>query len=187
MGVNWVKKILWKDIGGYEGAYEVSTVGMIRSKSRTILKGKNFVPSKIKGQIISPYVNSAGYMCVTLYRAGKKRNEKVHSLVAKAFIPNELNKKTVNHIDENKLNNTVENLEWMTNSENVNYGTRIQRVKEKYGVSVTRISPSKKIETFRTLHEAEEKTGIARQSISYAIKNKTLLKGYKWEGDFKIV
>lgn len=176
-------KVIWKSIPNYEGYYEASNVGMIRSIDRVVEKGKYKTPSQVKGNIMSPYIDRDGYMRVSMYKDGIRRNEKVHSIIAKTFIDNPLSKETVNHIDENKLNNTVENLEWMTNSENVNYGTRIQRVKEKYGKSVIRISPSKKEEHFRTLHEAEERTGIPRQSISYAIKHKTLLKGYRWVGD----
>ena len=69
----------------------------------------------------------------------------------------------------------------MTNKENVNYGTRIQRVKEAQGIHIVRRAPNQ-VETFYfTLHEAEKKTGIPRQSISYAVKHGTLLKGYRWE------
>ena len=174
-------KEMWKTIPGYEGEYEASTFGMVRSVDRIILKGKRHVPSRVRGQIISPYKRSDGYLRVDMSKHGVRRHEKLHSIIARTFIPNPEHKSTVNHIDENKLNNTVENLEWMTNEENVNYGTRIQRVKEKYGHSIIRISPSHHIESFLTLHDAESKTGIHRQSIAYAIKNKTLLKGYRWE------
>ena len=102
-------------------------------------------------------------------------------MIAKTFIPNPQRKETINHKDENPLNNTVLNLEWMTNKENVNYGTRVQRVKEKYGYHIIRIAPNGMIDDFFTLHEAEKRTGIPRQSIAYAIKHKTKLKGYIWE------
>ena len=172
---------VWKNIPGYEGKYQASEFGMVRSTNRIVKKGNKKVPSKVSGQLISPYVGTDGYLRVDMSRNGNRRHEKLHSIIAKTFIPNPDNKETVNHIDENKLNNTVSNLEWMTNAENVNYGTRIQRVKEKYGTKVIRISPSKHVESFATLHDAEQKTGILRQSIAYAIKNKTKLKGYEWE------
>ena len=172
---------IWKDIPGYEGRYQASVFGYIRSKNRIVKKGKKRVDTSIKGVIIAPYIPEDGYLRVSLYKNGHKRNEKVHSLVARTFIPNPENKKTVNHIDENKLNNTVENLEWMTNSENVNYGTRVQRLKEKYGYRIKRISPSRKEEYYSSLHDVEEKTGIPRQSVSYAIKHHTKLKGFEWE------
>ena len=171
----------WKDIPGYEGLYQASVFGYVRSVNRTIYKGKQHVPSKVKGIIISPWIDTSGYLKVDLYKNGKKRTEKLHQLIAKAFIPNPLHKETVNHKDENKLNNTVNNLEWMTNKENVNYGTRIQRVKETQGMHISRIAPNNNVTYYFTLHDAERKTGIPRQSISYAIKHKTLLKGFKWE------
>lgn len=105
----------------------------------------------------------------------------MHRLIAKTFIPNPQNKETINHKDENKFNNTVVNLEWMTNEENLNYGTRKQRVREDQGMHIKRIAPNKKEQYYFTLHDAEKETEIPRQSISYAIKHQTLLKGYRWE------
>lgn len=172
---------IWKDIPGYEGLYQASIYGYIRSVDRIVYKGKKYVPTKIKGKIISPWVDKTGYLKANLYKNGKRKCEKMHQLIAKTFIPNPERKATVNHKDENPFNNTVLNLEWMTNKENVNYGTRIQRVKEKYGYHILRISPNGSTNYFFTLHEAEKKTGIPRQSISYAIKHKTKLKGYVWE------
>ena len=69
----------------------------------------------------------------------------------------------------------------MTNKENLNYGTRKQRVREDQGMHIKRIAPNKKEQYYFTLHDAEKETGIPRQSISYAIKHQTLLKGYRWE------
>lgn len=173
---------VWKKVPGYDGRYEASIFGMVRSINRTVYKGRKMVPTKVRGQLLSPYIGTDEYLRVDMYQNGIRRHERLHSIIAKTFIPNPENKETVNHIDENKYNNTVKNLEWMTNEENVNYGTRIQRVKEKYGTQVIRISPANQVERFATLHEAEEKTGILRQSIAYAIRNKTKLKGYEWEG-----
>lgn len=171
----------WKDVPGYEGLYQASIFGYVRSVTRILYKGKDHVPSKTTGKIIAPWIDSSGYLKVDLYKNGKRRCKKLHQLIAKTFIPNPENKTTVNHKDENPLNNTVQNLEWMTNKENVNYGTRIQRVKEAQGIHIVRRAPNQ-VETFYfTLHEAEKKTGIPRQSISYAVKHGTLLKGYRWE------
>lgn len=171
----------WADIPGYEGLYQASIFGYVRSITRIVLKGKDHVPSKVTGKIITPWIDTSGYLKVDLYKNGKRKCEKLHQLIAKTFIPNPLNKETVNHKDENPLNNTIQNLEWMTNKENVNYGTRIQRVKEDQGMHIARIAPNQNIEYYFTLHDAERKTGIPRQSISYAIKHKTLLKGFQWE------
>ena len=174
---------IWKDIPGYEGQYQASNFGYVRSIKRKIKKEGN-LPSiaLVSGKIISPWVDSStGYLKVTLYtKDHKKRAEKLHRLIAMTFIPNPENKNTVNHKDENKFNNTVQNLEWMTNEENLHYGTRIQKAKENQGMYVIRIAPNQEITYYFTLHEAELKTGIPRQSISYAIKNHTLLRGFKW-------
>lgn len=175
---------VWKDIPGYEGLYQASVFGYVRSINRKIeKKGKLPSTASVKGKIISPWIDSdSGYLKVTLYtKSHKKRCEKLHRLIAKTFIPNPQNKETINHKDENKFNNTVVNLEWMTNKENLNYGTRKQRVREDQGMHIKRIAPNKKEQYYFTLHDAEKETGIPRQSISYAIKHQTLLKGYRWE------
>lgn len=104
---------IWKDIAGYEGLYKVSNKGRVYN-----LKFERFM-----GHI------SNKYMCVRLGKYGKQKNYKVHRLVAQAFIPNPDNLPFINHKDENKLNNCVDNLEWCTREYNVNYGTAIQRMK----------------------------------------------------------
>lgn len=172
----------WKDIPGYEDYYQASNFGMIRSKNRIVPKGKKRVPTRVRGQIMAPWIDENGYLKVDLFINGQKRSKRVHTLIAKTFIPNPLNKETVNHIDENTLNNTVRNLEWMTNEENLNYGTRIQRIKEKYGKRVVRLAPNGDVDVFQNMHEAEEITGIKRQSIRYAIDKGTKLKGFAWFG-----
>lgn len=174
----------WKDIPGYEGQYQASIFGYVRSINRKVEK-KGKLPSiaLVSGKIISPWIDgSTGYLKVTLYTKDHlKRAEKLHRLIAKTFIPNPEGKETVNHKDENKFNNTVSNLEWMTNEENLHYGTRIQKIKENQGMHIARIAPNNDVTYYFTLHDAERKTGIARQSISYAVKHHTLLKGFHWE------
>lgn len=113
----------WRDIPGYEGIYQVSNLGRVRSLDRKVHHWKGGF-SLIKGRILTPNKqNTKGYYRVKLdnkYRA-------VHRLVAMAFIPNPDNLPQVNHKDENKLNNNVNNLEWCDNKYNTNYGTSIQR------------------------------------------------------------
>lgn len=96
-----------RDVIGYEGLYTVNVLGEIYS-----------VKSKKK---LSPCVNRFGYMNVCLYKNGKQKTEKVHRIVASAFIPNPLNKTQVNHIDGNKKNNCVWNLEWNYCSKNARH------------------------------------------------------------------
>ena len=105
---------IWKDIKGYEGLYQVSNLGRIKSLTR-----KNV----LKERIIKGGIQKNGYRFVLLYKDKKVRIFKVHRLVAEAFIPNPNEYKEINHIDENKQNNNAENLEWCTRSYNCSYGS----------------------------------------------------------------
>ena len=108
----------WKDIIGYEGYYQVSSKGNVRSLDRTLINA-NGVKSSVKGKEIYKSLVGAGYYQVKLYKDGKKSNKYVHQLVANAFISNPKNCSEINHIDYNKENNCVENLEWCTHIENI--------------------------------------------------------------------
>ena len=108
-------KEYWKPVVGYEGLYMVSNWGRVKS----IKFGKE--------RILKPVTNSSGYLLVGLYKNNIEKKYSVHRLVAEAFIPNPYNLPQVNHRDENKLNNNVDNLEWCTNEYNINYGTRTER------------------------------------------------------------
>lgn len=103
----------WRDIPNFEG-YQVSSLGRVRGIDR--LCGNR--PGVTKGKILKPFRNKRGYLEVNLYNNSKSTAKIIHRLVAKAFISNDFNKPQVNHIDGNKLNNEVSNLEWMSNSEN---------------------------------------------------------------------
>ena len=97
---------IWKDIKGYEGLYKVSNTGKVFSyKSNKLLSLKS--------------INSGGYIQVGLYKSKKAKMFCVHKLVAEAFIPNPLSLDVVDHLDENKTNNNVHNLEWVTQYENI--------------------------------------------------------------------
>jgi hypothetical protein len=103
----------WRSIPEFSG-YDVSSLGRVRSINR--LCGNR--PGITKGKLLKPFVNKRGYLEVNLYKNSKSTAKIIHRLVAQAFIPNDNNKPQVNHIDGNKLNNKVSNLEWMSNSEN---------------------------------------------------------------------
>ena len=113
----------WRDVVGYEGLYEVSNIGRVKSLIDN--------HGKPREKNLKQYLNHKGYLIVKLYKECDRKTCKVHRLVANAFIPNPSNLKCVNHKDENKTNNCVDNLEWCDNKYNINYGTCIQRRVEK--------------------------------------------------------
>lgn len=118
---------VWKDIKGYERLYQVSNFGRVRSLDR-VLKNRwgNFCK---KGVILTPLLFTKGYLGVRLYDGyGNGKTYRIHRLVAETFLPNPNNYPQVNHKDENKTNNRVENLEWCTLEYNINYGTRTTRM-----------------------------------------------------------
>ena len=115
-------KEVWKDVVGFEEAYQVSNFGRIKRKERTDSNNRTH-----KERIMSPSMYSNGYMNVELRMNNKKRRTSVHRLVAEAFIDNPLNLPQINHKDENKANNHVSNLEWCTAQYNIRYKDGVKR------------------------------------------------------------
>lgn len=166
---------IWRDIKDYEGLYQVSNFGRIRS----------FITNRIlkQGNI------SCGYLAVVLCKNGKKKMYSVHRLVASTFIPNPENKPQVNHKNENKQDNRVENLEWMTAKDNINHGTHNKRVKEKQLNDIKKskivLQYTKTGEFIRewvSVSEIERQLGYFIQNISDCClgKNKTS-HGFIWK------
>lgn len=114
-----MKKEIWKDIEGYEGLYQASNTGFIRSLDRIVID-KNGRSVPYKGKVLSGTDNGRGYLKVALQQGGRETRKvvKVHRIIAQTFIPNPENKPEVNHINCIKTDNRVENLEWNTESEN---------------------------------------------------------------------
>jgi hypothetical protein len=109
----------WKPVVGYEGLYEVSDGGEVRGKDREIKTNIRFNKKRIiKGKILKKRVGTKGYFSVDLCKEGKVSKTNIHRIVAEAFIPNPEHKKVVNHINGNKQDNRVSNLEWVTYQEN---------------------------------------------------------------------
>ena len=108
---------IWKDIAGLEGMYQVSSIGRVRKTPKC---------GEDSGRILRQHITKCGYVQVWL----KGKLQTVHRLVAEAFIPNPDHKETVNHKNEVKTDNRLENLEWMTRRENIQYGTRSARVEK---------------------------------------------------------
>lgn len=123
-GVIFMQEI-WKDISGYEGIYQVSNFGNIKSLERYFpTKNPKKPIAHINEKILKLRTDKKGYLNVGLTKNGKFRTIQVHRIVAEAFIPNPENMPQVNHKDENKSNNNVNNLEWCSRKYNCNYGTR---------------------------------------------------------------
>jgi len=107
----------WKNISGYEGIYEVSTEGVIRSLDRMMPTSRGCLLPR-KGTILKPRLNRTGYGIVALNKSGKIQYELVSRIVARTFLKPDANRPQVNHIDGDKLNNAASNLEWTTAKEN---------------------------------------------------------------------
>ena len=105
----------WRDITGYEGSYQISNLGQVKSLNRTDTTGRS-----VKEKILKGTLNKDGYLCVDFKKDGKRKSFRVHRLVAEAFIPNFENKPCVDHINTIRDDNRVENLRWVTHKENVN-------------------------------------------------------------------
>lgn len=153
---------IWKSIEGYEGYYEVSNYGRVRSVDRTLTYSNGYL-AKHKGRILKGETDKKGYKRVRLSKNDKTKKFQVHRLVAMAFIPNPENKKFVNHIDENSSNNRLDNLEWVTGSENMRHGTIQQRLADKKKKPIKCLNDGKE---FGSVNEASEYYGIERRLIS---------------------
>ena len=111
---------LWKPISGYEGIYEVSSLGRVRSLDRVVVDYRG-IEKSVGGKILKPGVTNKGYYIVSLNSVDKRHTLTVHRLVANAFVPNLDNKPQVNHINGIKTDNRICNLEWLTNEENMKH------------------------------------------------------------------
>lgn len=185
---------IWKPIINYEGLYEVSNCGRVRSKDRICKCLDRNV--KRRGKIIKPYPNSKGYLRVYLSdKNGNKKNCFIHRLVAQTFIKNPKKLPVVNHKDFNPQNNNVENLEWTTFIGNIRYsidcgrfirtGDWKQKLKQsldkKFGKSVigTNIKDGKRI-YFKALNDCT-KAGFQPSCVSNCCNGKrNKHKGYTW-------
>ena len=160
--------IEWKPIPNYENLYEVSNTGEIRS----------IKPRYKNKQILKAGVGSRGYLVVTLCNKNTQKSYNVHRLVAQAFIPNPNNLPCVNHKDENRTNNNVDNLEWCTYKYNNTYGNRLDKYISKRGKSVMCVETNK---VYRSTQEASKLTGINQGGISSCCNGKrNVAGGFHW-------
>lgn len=126
----------WKTIPETDGLYSVSNFGNVRRNEhytnvKPNIQKENETVAFYKEKLVKPYKDCSGYLVVSIRdRKGNTYRKKIHRLVAHAFVPNPNNYNVVNHIDENKTNNCLENLEWVTSKENANHGSRNTRIKK---------------------------------------------------------
>lgn len=165
---------VWKPVKGYEGLYEVSNTGKIRRN----------------GYLMSQHQCRNGYLRCKLTKNGKPKMKLLHRLVAEAFIPNPDNLPQVNHVNENKTDNRVENLEWCTCQYNINYGHRKEKVKAKElnGIRSKQVEQytieGELIKVYPSLNEAARQTGLKLSNLNSCCLNKPHYKtcgGYIWK------
>ena len=174
---------IWKPVIGYENYYEVSNKGRIRSLDRVTLF-KDGKTRKFCGKIISlRAMNNSGYLTVGLHDTGKQKTFLVHRIVAEAFIENPNGYKEINHIDQNKLNNDVSNLEWCTHKENVNHGDEIERGAIKQRRCFRQLDmDGNLIKVWNGFKKMQRETGFERKSVyECCIGKRESYKGYRWE------
>ncbi|MBO7720014.1 NUMOD4 motif-containing HNH endonuclease [Candidatus Saccharibacteria bacterium] len=163
----------WKPVVGFEGLYEVSNLGRVRSLPRNGTRKKG---------TIRQFGNVAnGYRAVLLARFGEHKNALVHRLVAEAFIPNPQNKPCVNHIDGDKWNNAVDNLEWCTYAENIAHSIRVLHQHKNSPLAVSVLCVETGV-VYNSVAEAARKTGILRTAIHNCVGGFSATSGgYHWK------
>lgn len=183
-------KEIWKDIKGYEGLYQISNLGNVKSLER--YKQNHGVTQLVGEKIKSTRLLSSGYLVTDLYKDNKSKTAKIHRLVAETFIPNPNSKETVNHIDGNKLNNRVDNLEWATHREqNEHFYKTGLKSKESINKTIQSMikSTSKQVQCLNTnkvyssIHEASKDTKISNTLISRCCKGKCKSAGKNINGE----
>lgn len=169
---------IWKDIEGYEGLYQVSNMGRVRSR---VCGGKRKAGQESKSKLsknwkILSCSNANWYMSTTLTKDLTSKSARVHRLVAEAFIPNPLNLPQVNHIDGDKHNNRVDNLEWCTSSHNVRHSIKMHphqldpmihynKVLRPKRIAQISKNTGEVIAVYNTAAEAGDKTGVCTRNI----------------------
>lgn len=163
----------WKDIKNYEGLYQISSLGNVKSLARNTTKGKILVKN----------LDKDGYQKVTLSKLGFHKQFSVHKLVAIAFIPNPNNFKEINHIDEDKTNNSINNLEWCTSKYNIHHGTCINRRSSNRKIEIVQYDlQGNFIKKWNGAVDVEKALNISRKQISACLKGKhKSASGFIWK------
>lgn len=184
------EKEVWKDIKDYEGFYQVSNFGRVRSLDR-IIESEHRSPQFMKGNIKKVTRRDDGYEYAVLYKKNKGKNKYIHRLVAKAFVPNPNKLPIINHIDENPSNNHPSNLEWCDHQYNLTYGDKVQRVTNSEGYKertkrirkpIYVIDKNGNKKRFDSLTSAANELSLDQPSISACLRGRNNThKGYSFE------
>lgn len=183
-------KEIWKEIKGYEGYYEASNKGQIRSTQRVITlvtrDGKDR-PSVFKGKVLKQtdeIKNRHNWLprkFVQLSKDGIRKRYYAHRLVAETFIPNPNNLPDVNHKDGNPFNNNVDNLEWSSRKRNINHAFDNKLIKTEKPVAKISIQTGKVLEIYKSESEACRQYGVTQGKILRAIQRNGTSCGFKWK------
>lgn len=178
---------MFKKVKGFEDYYEVNEIGIVRSIDRLVWNGKGYLLKR--SQEIKQQTNKKGYKICYLSKNSKQKTCLVHRLVAEAFIPNPNNYEQVNHIDCNKTNNNVDNLEWCSNLQNQRHAIAnglIHRSsncgRKKIKVKKIDIKTKKTLEIYNSIAEAGRKNKLNSANINSVCKGlRNVCGGFFWE------
>lgn len=190
-----VAPVVHKQVVGYEGLYEVDQFGRVYGidRTKTVVDNERIYEKPIAGRQMKQSIHTKGYKTVSLTKNGSTKTVFVHRIVAEAFLPNPNNLPMVNHKDEDKTNNFIDNLEWCTASYNRTYGKAVERQAKKIRgrESEKKIAVIQKdmngefLNWFDSLTKASENVNGSTSSISAVCKGKRKMAyGYLWEYDF---
>lgn len=167
---------IWKDIKGYEGLYQVSNYGNFKSLQRKVAYNHSYTNDRMfrikKEKIMKPGI-SRGYRCVNLSSNNKSKTHRCCRIVAETFIPNKENKPQINHINGIKTDDKVENLEWVTNSENMIHAVKTGLLKIKYGKDRDNSRKVKCLITgkvFDTIKDAAKELNVSPSHLSRVLR-----------------
>ena len=182
---------IWHPCAGFETHYEVSNIGNVRSIERYVNNAHNNGLKKLSSRVLKPALSKSGYLLVSFCVDNVKSNQTVHRLVARAFIENETNKPQVNHKDGDKLNNRLDNLEWVTASENGLHSYRVlgnvARNKPAFGITNPKVKPviATNLKTGEQIFIAgtkqKKELGFAQTCVDKAIREGKSYKGWTFQ------
>lgn len=191
---------IWKDIKGWEGLYQISNKGRVKSLTKVTKFGNRLKVNK--EMILKPTIGKRGYYTVNFFDGDRSKTATLHRLIAEAFIPNPENKPCIDHINTIKTDNRIENLRWVTNKENCNNPLTLKHQRDatskkwergcydnRNNIHYRKVQQfdmsGNLIETYDSIIEASEATGVDRSSISAVCNgrnpNRHTAGGYIWK------